>query len=339
MRNCNHIVDYLRLMRLPGTIGGALILIFGAISVEQYSISVLVPLLIIGILSGIYGFVLNDYIDADLDRLCKDLSKRALVQGTVSKKGARIVIITCFIGAYVTIFLFFYRSHLLFFTGLICILVADALCGIYNIYGKRILGSDFFLALGQSLFFLFGALMVLDIGTPSILTWTLFLLVFLQMLYSNAIIGGLKDADHDHLMNVKSIALASGVTVLDNQELVIPRRFLAFGFGLRVLSAFFMFALFLFFHVKYELLQIVILIPFVVLLLLSSYRMLTFKQFDRGRLRKVIIAQLFLSYCIVPLLLVSIIGWFSAFLLVALPTAWYIFFSFLTGEKLFEPQI
>jgi 4-hydroxybenzoate polyprenyltransferase len=329
----------MQLMRLPGTISGALILTFGAISVENYSISVLVPLFIVGILSGIYGFVLNDYIDADLDKLCKDLSKRALVRGTVSKKAARIIIILCFLGAYITIFLFFYRPHTLFFTGLICILVADALCGIYNVYGKRILGSDFFLALAQSLFFLFGALMVLEHGTPGGLTWVLFLLIFLQLLYSNAIIGGLKDADHDYLMNVKNIALASGVIVEDNQKLVIPSLFLAFGLGLRFLSAFFVFAPFFFFNVKYELIQIVILIPFVVLLLLSSSRMLTFKQFNRRKLRKVIIVQVFLWYCIVPLLFVSIIGWFSAFLLVALPTAWYFFFSFLIGEKLFEPQI
>ena len=98
-------------MRIQLLGGMPLPLIFAAISVNNYSFSTIAPLIIIGILSGIYAFVLNDYYDVEVDKLSKDLSNRALVKGTISKKTAIIIAISCFKGAYLTVFLFFFKIH------------------------------------------------------------------------------------------------------------------------------------------------------------------------------------------------------------------------------------
>jgi 4-hydroxybenzoate polyprenyltransferase len=331
-------------MRIPALIGMALPPIFGAISTGNFSFSVLVPLFIIGGFSGIYGFVLNDYIDANLDTLSPDLSKRPLVKGTISKKSAKIIIISCFLGAYVAVFLFFYRNHLLFFTGLLCLIVADVLGGIYNIYGKRIIGSDFLLALAQSLYFLFGAFMALTNGSLGTLTWILSILIFNQLLYMNAIAGGLKDADHDYLMQVNNIALACGVKVTEDKRVFIPRCFKAFGIGLRCFSAVLIFVPSLFYKMKYESWQILLLIFLIVLMLYTGILMLSIKRFERNKLRKMISIQLFMWYFIVPVMLLLVIGTlYEAILivliLIILPLGWYIFFSILIGEKILEPEI
>ena len=330
----SHIADYLRLMRIPVAAGIALPPVIGAISVSEYSITVLVPLFFIGILSGIYGFVLNDIFDVDLDKLSTDLLMRSLVKETVSIKAAKIIITLCFIIAYLTTFLFFYRNHILFYGGLTCLIIADVLGYIYNRYGKQILASDFLIALAESFFFLFGALMVLTNTSLGMFTWILFILFFIQVLYMNAVEGGLKDADHDYLMNVKNIALTLGVKITKNQKISIPRNFKLFGMGIRFLTAFLMFTPFIFFSANFQIWQIVLLIIIIILLLYSSAVMLNLKHFDRGNIRRIIGTQLFLWYAAVLTMLISIIGLYIALILCALPIIWYVFFSYLIGEKI-----
>ena len=223
---------------------------------------------------------------------------------------------------------------MLFFTGLFLLIMADVFGFIYNCYGKQIIASDFLLALAQSLYFLFAALMVLQSGTPGMLTWVLFILVFNQLLFMNAISGGLKDADHDYLMNVKNIALTIGVKITKNKKISIPRNFKLFGMGIRFLTAFLMFTPFIFFGANFQIWQIVLLIIIIVLLLYSSAVMLNLKHFDRGNIRRIIGTQLFLWYAAVLTMLISIIGLYIALILCALPIIWYVFFSYLIGEKI-----
>lgn len=334
-----HPVEYLRLMRIQIAGSMTLPLIYGAISVNNLSFSVIGPLIIIGVLSGIYGFVSNDYFDVDVDKLSKDLSERSLVKGTVSKKAAVAIIILCFFFTYATVFIFFYRNHILFFEGLSILVVADVFAFIYNGYGKRIIGSDFLLALAQSLYFLFAAFISLQEGNPGMLTWVLFILVFTQLLFMNAVSGGIKDADHDYLMNVKNIALASGVKVTPEKKVIIPKNFKAFGMVIRLFSVFLIFVPFVFYKMKYDFWQIVLLIILVVILLYASILMLNIKIFDRNKLRKILVIQLFMWYFILPIMLISVIGLLYAFILIIFPFAWYVIFSIIIGKKPMEPQI
>ena len=338
------ISDYLRLMRIPSLLGMALPLIFGAISVNIFSPFLLIPLFIIGGLSGIYGFVLNDYIDSDLDKTSKELSKRPLVNGKISKKTAKVIIFTCFIGAYLTVFIFFYRFDIIFFTGLIFLIIADILAGVYNLYGKVLIGSDFLLALAQSLYFLFGAVMVLQNESINVLTWVFFVLIFTQMLYMNAFTGGIKDADHDFHFNVKNIALSSGVRINEDNTISIPLLFKIFGVGLRCFFSILIFFPYVFYNIPYESHQIIILIALVFSMLYFSIEMFNTKQFNRTKLRKSITIQLFIWYLIAPVMLLSVADTYSEiisiiFFLIIIPLMWYISFTLLINDKIFEPNI
>lgn len=334
----NLISEYIKFMRIHGSAGVALIPVFGAISVYNFSFNNLLVLFFIGLLSSISGFVLNDIVDLKLDKLCKDLSMRALVNGKISKKNAIIIFLISFTAAYLLIFIFFYSNTLWFFSGLSFLIVAEVLGIIYNIYGKKIIGSDFLLALAEALFFLFGALVVLPNGQITNITWVFFVLVFTHVLYMNAVEGGLKDADHDFLHNVKNIALSSGVKV-DGEKISISDSFKAFGLGIRFVSIFFVFVPFVFYQLHYELWQIGCLILSCVALLILSFKMLSLKAFNRAILRKLIVFQLCFRYSFIPLILVSIIGPWYAFFLLFLPYIWYFSFSIVVGQKLLKPQI
>ena len=78
------IVDYIRLMRIPGIVGLAMTPVVGALCVNVFTPHILASLFLIGVISKIYGFVMNDYFDVEIDRLSKDTAQRALVKETIS---------------------------------------------------------------------------------------------------------------------------------------------------------------------------------------------------------------------------------------------------------------
>lgn len=334
-----YVIDYMRLLRIPGLLGLAITPVLGALSVGTTCLPTLAALFFIGAISKIYGFVMNDYYDVKLDSLSPDLSQRALVKKTVTKKQALFIIFSCFGISYLAIFAFFYQNIPTFYIGLIGIIIADILSFIYNKYGKRFIGSDFLIALAESLFFLFGALVVLPNGYFSPLVWILFIILFNEQLYMNAIVGGLKDSDHDYLLNVQNIALVSGVKVGPERVLFVPLIFKIFALGERLTSSFLIFAAFLFLKNSYHFWQIALLIPLVILLIYLCLYMLNRPRFDRKELRKLIGLQLLIWHPCIPIILVSIVGILYPLLLIVVPITSYLFFSRLMGQKLNTSQI
>ena len=333
--------DYARLLRLPGLGGLSIAPVFGAISVGIFDIEKLGILFLIGAFTAIYGFVLNDYADVEIDKLSRALSSRPLVKGTVKRKTALSICYICFIAAFATIFLGFYDNHIYisFYLGITCILLSAILGTIYNLYGKRIVGSDFLVALSEALLVLFGAFIVLKDGALTIFTWIIFLLTFNQLVYMNAVEGGLKDADHDPKMKVKNIALSSGVRVTKGRRLIIPTGFKVFGLGIRLFSAFLVFVPFFFYSKPYELGQIILLLLLVCSVLILSEKLLTLKMFHRNKIRKLITGQTFLRYSLVPIMLITETGAIIAVILIFFPFIWYLVFTPLIGEKLFRPGL
>ena len=333
----NKISGYAKLLRLPGIGALGIVPVIGALTVGVTNIIDLSIVFIIGALSCIYGFILNDYVDIELDTLVDDLKKKPLVSGAVSKKAALTILIFL-------IFLSFFFISILWnkhgfdeykFMALLSIIVAGLLGSIYDIYGKKIIGSDFLVAISVSLVFLFGAL---SFGKPNELTWIIFVLTFNNILYMNAVQNGIKDADHDYKMKVNNIALSSGVKVKGN-NLNIPLSFKTFGLGIRFFSAFLLFSPFLFFSKSYDLWQIGLLAFLTVVFLFLSIRFLTMKTFNRDKIRKIIGVQSFLRYSLVPIMLISSIGFNKSILLILIPIVWYILFTPLIGEKLFKPRM
>lgn len=338
----NLLFEYARFFRLPGLGGLSMAPIFGAISLIEISVPISLTaffvLFTFGILKSIYGFVLNDYADLELDKLSDDISNRPLVKGTISKRAALGICYFCVIGAFVILFIYFHKNPT-FYLGVGCLILALIFGTIYNLYGKRFMSSAFIAAAADALIVLVAALVISPDGNLSIFTWIIFILLFLQFLFMTTVVGGIKDADHDYMMNVKNIALASGVKVDKEKNVFTPLRFKAYGFGIRLISAFFVFVPFVFFEIEFEIWQILLLILLVILLLLLTVKMLTIKTFKPTNPK---ILQLFglqgiLRYFFVPVLLIPVIGLLNGLILMIFPIIWFIIFTPLSGKKISQP--
>ena len=333
----NKIAAYAKLLRLPGIGALGIPTVIGALTVGVTDLYNLILVFIIGAIACVYGFVLNDYADIELDQLVDVLHKKPLVSGEVSKKGALITTIFLMLLAFLFISILWYglTIDIYKFMAIMCIIIAGFLGSIYDLYGKRIIGSDFLVALSVAFIFLFGAL---SFGKPNVITWIIFVLTFNNLLYMNTIQNGIKDADHDYKMGVNNIALNSGVKVR-GVNLFIPPAFKAFGMGIRLCSASLLFVPFIFYNYDYYLWQVIILAVFTLVFLFISIKLLTMKTFDRNKIRKIIGVQSFLRYSLVPIMLISVIGVNYSIVLIVFPILWYIIFTPVLGEKLFKPRM
>ncbi len=148
---------YVKLLRVPGMGALGIVSVIGAISVGMYDLYNLTFVFLIGSFACVFGFLINDYADIELDRFVDDLQKKPLVSGEVSKKSALIL---AFFLAFSTFFigLLWYNQTLDYykFMALICIILAGFIGTLYSVYGKNVVGSDFLFVISVSLIFLFG---------------------------------------------------------------------------------------------------------------------------------------------------------------------------------------
>jgi len=329
---------YARLLRVPGIGALGVVPVIGALIVGMTDVPTLAIVFIIGAFSSIFGFLVNDYVDIELDKLVDDLQKKPLVSGDVSRKAALMTAFILSFSAFFFIALLFYLQGSFTFSrflAFISILLAGFLGTTYDIYGKKMVGSDFLVAISVAFIFLFGVL-VFGVATP--IAWVVFFLTFENILFMNAVQNGIKDADHDYKMGVRNLAIVAGVKV-EGTNLVIPWGFKSFGFGLRLVAAAFFFLPFIVFGYPYFWWQLALLAVLVVVFLVLDARFLSMKTFDRGQIRKIIGIQSFLRYSLVPVMLISIIGWLPAVLLILIPIVWYIAFTPLLGERMFKPRM
>ena len=138
-------------------------------------------------------------------------------------------------------------------------------------------------------------------------------------------------------MNVKNLALTSGVRVTEDKKLFIPASFKAFALGIRFFSAFIVFVPFAFFKAEFEIWHIVLLTVIVVVLLYSSIKLLNIKSLEKTKeLIQLSGFQGSLRYVLVPVMLIPVIGFFYAFILIIFPVIWYFISMILSGKKLFR---
>ena len=83
----NILTKYVKFLRIPGLGGLAIPPVIGALTVNpNIDLFYLILLFLIGSLAAIYGFVLNDYVDIEVDKLSNELKGRPLVSGEISQK-------------------------------------------------------------------------------------------------------------------------------------------------------------------------------------------------------------------------------------------------------------
>ena len=151
---------YAKLLRVPGIGALGIVPVIAALTMGITDFYPLSRIFIIGAFASIFGFLINDYVDIELDGYVDELRKKPLVNGDVSKKNALII---AFYLAFTTFFfigLLWYNQAFDYykFIALICIVLAGILGTFYDVYGKQVVGSDFFVAISVSLIFLFGAI-------------------------------------------------------------------------------------------------------------------------------------------------------------------------------------
>jgi 4-hydroxybenzoate polyprenyltransferase len=336
--------EYLKLSRLfnMGLTGVAPVL--GALSmwnIGETSISMLFILFIIGCLSHIYGFVLNDVIDIKVDKLSKELTARPLVSGTITRKKAAYFAISCMILSWVfALFFYFYRDmNILSFLIILSILIfADILSTIYNFVSKKYPCMDIFVASAIFFLIIFGAATVSYkqlLSTP--LVWIVALIGSIQVLFMNMINGAIKDIDHDvkGMANTLAIRLGAGVK---KGIVTLPLSFKTIGYIIEASRSFLVFSPFIFLSNEFQLQiwQIALLIILTVLTFSSIYKLFSIKKFKRNMVRKYIGITVIFMYATTPVMLYSLNPYI---ILVALvPPLWFIFSNILLHKTTFAPK-
>lgn len=320
------LVEYIKLVRLPGWGGYCITAVFGAITVGVFDPLLLTLLFIIGAFVTLYGFVLNDYVDVATDNLSEDLTERPLVKGSIPRSHALYISIISIILVYIIVAIaMLYQIFIPNLATIGVFTIAVILAAIYNIYGKKFPGSDVFVAGATAVYCIFGAMTVSETITG--LTWIVTIVTFFQVMYLNAIIGGLKDADHDYKLGVKNIALTLGVKVTE-KKLIIPITFKILALFFRTCSLLFMFIPIIFYeNFPFQLWQPIIMALMFLGVFAATIKMLQQKQFIRNDLRKLISIQAFLRYSIVPVMLFTLTGYAIGIFLIFFPVLWYAIFN------------
>jgi len=323
------IKEYAKLMRLKA-MGVSTIAIFGALSVNgTLEINHLIVLFAIGVFFNILGFVLNDYIDYDIDIHSNGTSERPLVKGTISRKTALLISFICYI--------FIFSLPLIFFRDIFSLLILFAsvsLGSIYDCLGKRFLGSDFILAASIALFCLYGAATVSP-HNFSMFSLILCSIIFMHVLFFNIIEGGFKDVDNDRKSGALTTAVRLGVKT--DPKIFIPNRFVALAISIELTSACLVFLPFIIlsesYNFEYWILQVFVLLILTVSLFLTLFKMLRLKTFDRKIVRRIITKQEITRYIVAAVLLMSLAGVLWSITLILLPIVWYFIFAFLLYDK------
>ena len=323
--------EYGKLARVHSAVLTGLAPVLGAISAGMLDGNILFVLFLIGVSTHIFGFAFNEYMDINIDRRSEILKNKPLVKGTISKFGAITFAFSgVIIGYFLILFLMITWQSIGLF-GVTFYTLSWFSIGIYDLTSKSVRGSDLALALWTGSLCLFGGFAVTQ--SPPKLLYIISALAFFQLLIQN-IIAGLKDLSQDRLGNGTTTPLRMGVGLKKN-TLLIPNKFQFNIYTLKIIHFFIVFIPFIFLWLRFNFYQL-----FFILLLLGINFIIVFlifnsPKYNRNTLLRLIGLHEILSYSIVPILLISIIGFQTLIFLIISPIIWLaLFMKFLYGEML-----
>jgi 4-hydroxybenzoate polyprenyltransferase len=326
--------DYIELTRLFNMGLTAVAPVLGALSmwdVGSLELWRLCVLFLIGSMSHIYGFVINDVIDIRLDKLSKDLSARPLVRGSITRRAAVIFAISCMIGSFLLSLVFF--SDMFRYLVLAGILfIAYFLATVYNIASKKYPGMDLVLASAIFFFILFGAW---TIGAPTNLAYIVALIGGIQVLFMNMINGAIKDIDHDKQGSANTVAIRLGARVQAG-TMVLPLSFKSTGYLIEVIRIVLVFLPFVILGLSASLWQVALLVVLSLATFYSIYRLFSIKTFDRAKIRKCIGIIVIFMYATAPIMLSSL----NIYIILAalIQPIWFFASNLVLHKTMFEPK-
>jgi 4-hydroxybenzoate polyprenyltransferase len=326
--------DYIEITRLFNMGLTAVAPVLGALSmwnVDSLSLWKLFILFLIGSMSHIYGFVINDVIDFRLDKLSKDLSARPLVRGSITRRSAAVFAITCMIGSFL-LSLVFYSDLFGYLVLIFILLIAYFLATVYDIASKKYPGMDLVVASAIFFLILFGAW---TIGTPTLLSYVVALIGGIQVLFMNMINGAIKDIDHDKQGSANTVAIRLGAKVYAGM-IALPLSFKTTGYLIEITRMVLIFLPFVVLGLAPNLWQIALLVSFSIVTFYSIYKLYSIKTFDRARIRKCIGIIVIFMYATTPIMLSSLNIYI---ILVALiPPLWFFASNLVLHKTIFEPK-
>ncbi len=333
-------LEYLKLFRLQTGATTALAPVIGYLvlaALTNYEIILIEIFLIfiIGILMHVFVFVLNEYIDVDVDRLSPDLAEKPLVKGSISLGFALAVTFGAMIISYIFTFLFFFNLW-----TIIMLTLAFEFGALYDIHGKRFSGSDFTLALWIFFFCLFGASIVSYQYTG--LLYLVAGLGFFQILFNNAIEGGIKDADHDAHAGARTMAYMLGVRVR-NGKLIIPNAFKFSSYAIKLGHLTLVILLIYLSIIRISTMLDYLLLALIILLILIIFSTLHWFlheiEFNREKLKRIFSIHEIATFYLVPLLLLQLLGLIPVLCLISLPLIWYVVLNLILYGKPLAPGV
>jgi 4-hydroxybenzoate polyprenyltransferase len=301
----------------------------------------LFSLFLVGAFLHIYGFVLNEWADIEVDRASEDLKDKPLVSGEISPEEALWTAIiaagmTIVCLALVTLDL---MTHLVLLSSLL-------VAGAYDLFGKRF-PLDVLLAGSITLLLITGAMALgnLDLGWEVHVTLLACVggLQFIQNLYQNAIEGGIKDADHDAEAGARTYAAVLGVRIKEDGEMDAGWSFTNSALGMK---AFQMFLLLytavevtdLTDHAMSTLLWALLLVAMGTMVVTTSL-MLPPVQFDRSRLKRIFSVHELATFASIMIVIAPLLGERMALGLFILPMAWFMAVNRILFKGALEPGV
>ncbi len=328
--------EWFKLVRLQSGAATAITAVFGAILLmpgHNINILHLMMLFVIGLLFHFYGFALNEYSDVEIDKYSKELSEKPLVSGSIKRNHALYAALMAIILAFAVSLIYFKSLQ-----AVLAFLIAVLLGAVYDLYGKRFFGADF--VLGMSIFFfcIFGALTVSTELTPVVLSVAF--LFFIQLAFQTGITGGMKDIPHDFLAGANTSPVYLGCRVI-GKKLIVTDGFRMYVLGMKAAHTFAIIIIFWLDLIELSdvpFIQIFILTLLILSMWATTIKALSIKTFDRKRLMQLLGVQEIVTYPIVPILIMGMIGiWYAAFLLL-FPIIWLALFLFIIYGK-FMPDV
>jgi 4-hydroxybenzoate polyprenyltransferase len=329
------LVLYLRLMRIHAAASASLLVLLGALTMGQRNLMSLVVLFVIGVLFHIDGFVSNEYADVEVDRQSPDLQSKPLVSGRVSKKQALAVAWSACIAEYILVLVFFPKILP------VVVLTGTILAGtLYTFFRARLaVISDFMMAGSFALFVVFGASTVS--GSVSTVPFTIAVLVFFGLVFSNVVEGGLKDVGHDLSGGRKTFAARLGITVEDGR-LSISKSFV-FVAGV-LITVCFLLLVFLGFQPEVQFwesgyLTFGVAVVLSIVVVGASARLLSLRLYERKQIKRLYAVINSCAGALLLLLLLPVLGWVVMGILLVVPIGWYVSCNVLLYGNPLQPEV
>ena len=334
--------EYLKLARSFNAVLTGVSPVMGAIAMQQYDLLVLFLLFLVGFLGHTYGFVFNDIIDYKIDKSSKEISDRPLVSGTISIKKAWIFAFASMIAAFIIAAYLAVTTQSYF--PIIILAISAFFIILYDLISKKFPFMDILVALGIFFLILYGAFYgetpVKSLYDISKLAWIVCTLGSIQVLFMQVVAGGMKDIKNDFMRGAKTTAIKMGVRIIDG-TLKVSLRYKAIAHSIQLAD---ILIVFLPFFIVWEIsnpsvlqyFQWSVLCIIAIMMFIISHKLLSMKQFERSRARKLIGSHYVINFALVPIMLMTLNPW--AGLLVFFPVLGFILSNIIVHGTILQPK-